>query len=940
MQNILILSALLVSFVVCNINPSLFNYSSNSLDVSQLKGIVGIMVEFVDENTDDPLTSGNGRFLTENPDVSFIGYEGINRCSETLLDPPPHTAQYFTSQIIAARNYFNSISDDNINFDYHMIPIVYQVDETMASYAQSENDITRLYIESIIAAEDEIVYQADLNNWDSEDFLVVVFHAGLGQEAGSGGALFDPTVYDIHSAYIDESMIASMYNAYSDEYDMCSGGICSFDSGSYLVSNGILLPETLNSIYYDTIEDMYSLALIEEDELENIFCEAQAGMTGLFTYLLGYRLGFPVMHSTENIQPVTRIGKFGLMDQGQFNGYGLMPALPHVWSRINHPDLDINLIDVTIDLFNDEDNSIDLELSSLDNSVHKIKISENEYFLIENRNNKIINHTLLGDGTQYTIQELLFYLNCDSVNEDTNEENWFCDETLQNSLKSLFNEPNYGEKYYFLDIVSQLFPYSFNTTTNVIEDFQNFDYGLPGSGILIWHIKEPSVYEINQGMNNDINNKAIHLEEADGMLNIGYPDPNPFGSPLPLGWKSDFWYDGNFYNEEINNSEDIIFNQSSIPNSNDNGGIATNISIKINSNIGTTMNITISYENDDIIMIDNSEFDRIRHLGNNGDGVMYYSLIDTINNTDKWYSKDYDSSTVLELQAINFEQLIPGCKMFDSKDENDIILFTDMGLCIAGDNSWYIKNNEAVNVNINPLGYFTANSLEANGTYESINVNENTAYALGDLDDDGLDEIISVSNGILTVKDYNGLIASGFPVSLDFEGIPLVSDTEGNETTEIICKTKNSIVVLSSSGEIIDELPLYDSDADIYLLPKDSDTVLLVNGNRTIEFDSNENYRFWMNPFSQVNNFPLVGIGKSERSFRYDNWENQNNNSDFGLDLTRVFNYPNPFEDETKFRFFVGSSSLVAVKIYNMRGYLLDNFTISSLDKYQFNEYL
>ena len=33
-------------------------------------------------------------------------------------------------------------------------------------------------------------------------------------------------------------------------------------------------------------------------------------------------------------------------------------------------------------------------------------------------------------------------------------------------------------------------------------------------------------------MNNDLINRAVHLEEADGMSNLGYNDPNPFGSCL------------------------------------------------------------------------------------------------------------------------------------------------------------------------------------------------------------------------------------------------------------------------------------------------------------------------------------------------------------------------------------------------------------------------
>ena len=42
----------------------------------------------------------------------------------------------------------------------------------------------------------------------SSNILFVVFHAGLGQDISAG--LFDPTIYDIHSAYIDEDMINNL----------------------------------------------------------------------------------------------------------------------------------------------------------------------------------------------------------------------------------------------------------------------------------------------------------------------------------------------------------------------------------------------------------------------------------------------------------------------------------------------------------------------------------------------------------------------------------------------------------------------------------------------------------------------------------------------------------------------------------------------------------
>ena len=61
-----------------------------------------------------------------------------------------------------------------------------------------------------------------------------------------------------------------------------------------------------------------------------------------------------------------------------------------------------------------------------------------------------------------------------------------------------------------------------STNYNVITSISNYDAALPGSGILIWHINEPEYnngYEY--GINNNILDKAISLEEGDGSEDIG-----------------------------------------------------------------------------------------------------------------------------------------------------------------------------------------------------------------------------------------------------------------------------------------------------------------------------------------------------------------------------------------------------------------------------------
>ena len=110
--------------------------------------LVGILVEFqpdlVDpisgETIDDPETSGDGQFLTSDDlDLSFIQYQDVSKCTSFLVDKPPHNSDYFLLQMLAVKNYYNSISnhspsDPAIDFDIGVIDHIFQLDNNMKYY--------------------------------------------------------------------------------------------------------------------------------------------------------------------------------------------------------------------------------------------------------------------------------------------------------------------------------------------------------------------------------------------------------------------------------------------------------------------------------------------------------------------------------------------------------------------------------------------------------------------------------------------------------------------------------------------------------------------------------------------------------------------------------------------------------------------------------------
>jgi M6 family metalloprotease-like protein len=102
----------------------------------------------------------------------------------------------------------------------------------------------------------------------------------------------------------------------------------------------------------------------------------------------------------------------------------------------------------------------------------------------------------------------------------------------------------------------------------VIIEIDEYDWGLPGSGLLIWHVDEKVIrenYESNT-VNADPLRRGVDLEEADGFQDIGFVI---YGAYVTYGLPEDAFYEGN-------NTE---FTPDSNPNSNSNDGADSHISV-------------------------------------------------------------------------------------------------------------------------------------------------------------------------------------------------------------------------------------------------------------------------------------------------------------------------------------------------------------------------
>ncbi len=257
----------------------------------------------------------------------------------------------------------------------------------------------------------------------------------------------------------------------------------SVDDGAKVFSEGMILPETEN-------QDGRFVA-----------------MTGIFAANIGSYLKLYDLFDPETGRP--GVGSFDLMDNGLINVNGLMPSPPGAFSRMilgwDEP--------LTIDA---PQNSIEIARLGSDNpagkpTLIKIPINDDEYYLLEYR----------GDPISIKLDSLYLELSNERLNQGE-------------------EAPTY------LEILETEFPEKIEKgESGVLISVENYDWGLPGYGILIWHIDEKVIRE--KGPENRINDdreyRAVDIEEADGAQDIGRTYSFlEAGYGTELGWAGDFWF--------------------------------------------------------------------------------------------------------------------------------------------------------------------------------------------------------------------------------------------------------------------------------------------------------------------------------------------------------------------------------------------------------------
>ncbi len=465
--------------------------------------VLALRVDFVPDSLQT--TTGDGQFLY-----------GANDEETYRFDPPPHNRTYFQHQLLALSNYFKTASKGKLILNSHVFPTgereSYSLPQNMVYYSgQEDEELKKQRWAELLRDAVNLADQDAGIEWSDYD-VVVLFHAGVGSDFAFD---FDSTPYDIQSVFLDTETLKETLGTENPDFECIET-----DDGS-TIREALILPEMQNQ---------------EEQDL---------GLLGTMTLLMGSQLGMPSLFNTENGR--AGIGRWGLMDQGSYNFFGLIPALPSAWMRvfmgwekpvvINQPQ------DIQIASFG----------AAGESELYKIPISSTEYYLIENRQQDPNN-----DGIATARDE-----NGNRVEFDTTGV-----VTMEGGV-------------------------------GVLVHVDEYDFGLPGSGVLIWHVDETVIADhlADNTINNDRDHRGVDLVECDGAQDIGYY----FGFFHPAsGAQNGDYYDpywsGNASHKIVNDAETVEFSSTSVPPSKSHSGGYTHLRLTAFSARDSLMQVRVENE--------------------------------------------------------------------------------------------------------------------------------------------------------------------------------------------------------------------------------------------------------------------------------------------------------------------------------------------------------
>jgi hypothetical protein len=331
----------------------------------------------------------------------------------------------------------------------------------------------------------------------------------------------------------NERDLPSIYMGLNTLRDYLGVSFNGFQVGNTSIKNSIILPQTQNR-ELDTYSGKYLVQLT---------------FNGLLVSSIASHLGLPDLFDTKT--GLSAIGKFGLMDgQSIFAYNGLFPPEPSAWEKTV-----LGWVQPKEIIAKDGTYNLTTEIVSTlsDTVVIKVPINDTEYYLLENRRR---------------------------------------DALANGSILTIWNDGIYSTKTFSKDTTGY-YSFSVDSVSGVVVDVDEYDWAVPGNGIVIWHIDEKIINEkwASNEINADKNLRGVDVEEADGIQDIGRQFQTIFGDiVIGEGTYEDFWF--------VKNDSKLFtnrFDAKSLPNTNSNSGAKSLITFSDFSDSANVMSFTVSF---------------------------------------------------------------------------------------------------------------------------------------------------------------------------------------------------------------------------------------------------------------------------------------------------------------------------------------------------------
>lgn len=482
--------------------------------------IIGVMMEFQEDAYGDN-TTGLGTFDSD---------------SNYALDNQRHDKAYFERQLEFARNYFLFASDSHLIIRY----AVYDAPQGPQNHLTLGAKMKHYRIPQKRDKESYDEFNLRLNQG------IMTFAMDALKKAASAGILDIGAV--VRTTWGDSITVDS-----ATRFLVFHAGATQLTDGGELGSLGVNSPSDFIDSYiapvdftdyhgmaYDDDESVTTLAFDLKDGRRGVWsadssnlvrelliCSETAsqdglnwGIHGIFINQIGRSLGLPDLWNTKD--GTTAVGGFCLMDVAGYNTFrGFLPVLPSAWCRVKlgwvnpviaEPDSTFRSVYTIQSMFSGRGS----------NEIIKVPLSATEYFLVENRQflphgtDSLAIRTDLNAGTDYrygvydTVNGAYVEMFLDSLCNDPK-----CEGTRGNTRKA---------------------------RGRVISS-SSYDMGLPGFGVLLWHVDEKVLRDnlaINM-VNANMDRRGVDLVEADGIEDIGVALSNLIQTIYLYGGPEDFY---------------------------------------------------------------------------------------------------------------------------------------------------------------------------------------------------------------------------------------------------------------------------------------------------------------------------------------------------------------------------------------------------------------